>query len=197
MFSRALNLEKRGSKDAAPGWPSAAADTAPAPAFDSAGASRSSMRSINRSSSAARASSAANSAIVRFRDLSEGGLLWCNGCFNISKTSCASWKLATGSRYSGDAVVEISLLSNSCRSLESSDIFCLLATPAPIAGVCGSADSGVKGWGVVADAGARLLFGACDCLLVTLGSGEVANMVSSACSESSVGWSTVVNTFGA
>lgn len=63
-------------------------------------------------------------------------------------------------------------------------------------GVGGTADEGVSGCGIVAEAGVRAR-PACDCLrLFDRGSGVFEYMKSSSCSESGVGNRTAVNIFG-
>lgn len=75
IASRVLNLSKRGSKDTPPASVSEEADFPPE-VEEIEGPSLSSIMSMKRSSEAASASSAANSATVLLRALGRGGLPW-------------------------------------------------------------------------------------------------------------------------
>ena len=118
---------------------------------------------MKRCSSAARASSAASSATVRFRDLGAGGLLLESGSCSLCKSSRTSSALSTGSRNNGGAVAAINFSSKTARSLPVNIIFCLFEGGPRGKGVAErTADDGVGGWGIVAEAGVRALI--CDCL---------------------------------
>ncbi len=66
------------------------------------------------------------------------------------------------------------LLSKPCISAPHIDIFCLFAEGPLADGVGGTADKGVGGCGIVADAGVRGTVAPCDFLLPGLDSGVLA-----------------------
>ena len=156
----ALNRSNRGSNDAAPTSQSAIV-VLPAVAVDEDGTSRSSIISIKRCSSAARASSAASSATVRFRDFGAGGSSQESGSCSLRNSLCASWGPSTGSKNKGGAVAAMSFSSRSDKSFPLNIIFCFFVEGPASEGVEGTAEDGVGGWGMVAEAGVRAFI--CDC----------------------------------
>ena len=88
------------------------------------------------------------------------------------------------------------LLSRLRRSFPLTIIFCFFVGGPEVEGVGGTADNGVGGWVIVAEAGVRLLIWDCLRAMFARGSGVLACMRTSSSSVKGVENSTVVKTLG-